>query len=107
MLYADTDGLLDRCVCGAFAGFERRDTTGECVRARCTECCEQTDWLSDNASAAVDWNRRTRSAKGVFSCPKCASVSWRDESGFLVEGGTCLDCGHTEADGGIAAYPSN
>lgn len=55
MTYTDTNGLLDKCECGAAAGFERHPH--ECrVRARCTECCWQTEYQLDNFNAAHAWN---------------------------------------------------
>ena len=60
MTHADTDGLLDRCHCGAVAGFEYYSPEHLTVRARCTECCEQTDWCSEKWKAVVAWNLTTR-----------------------------------------------
>ena len=60
MVHADTNGLMDKCHCGAVAGFEQHPY--ECrVRARCTECCEQTEYQLDNFRAAHAWNLRMRS----------------------------------------------
>jgi len=59
MVHADTNGLMDKCHCGAVAGFEQHPY--ECrVRARCTECCEQTEYQLDNFRAAHAWNLRMR-----------------------------------------------
>ena len=56
MIHADTDSLLDKCHCGAVAGFEKR-VNGCWVehRARCTECVEQTVWFAAKGDAAIDW----------------------------------------------------
>lgn len=55
MINADTNGLMDKCECGAVAGFERHPY--EClVRARCTECINQTEYQLDNFRAAHAWN---------------------------------------------------
>jgi hypothetical protein len=58
MIYADTLGLLDRCRCGAIAGFETNSMAGETekVRARCTECCEQTEFEECKYCASFTWN---------------------------------------------------
>jgi hypothetical protein len=56
--HADTNGLLDRCDCGAFAGFEESELG--CVRARCTECCICNDWAVSTQSAAFMWNVERR-----------------------------------------------
>jgi len=57
MIYTDTEGLLDRCHCGAVAGFE---TSNGLIRARCTDCCEQTELVDGNYLAAMDWNLARR-----------------------------------------------
>lgn len=70
MIHADTDGLLDRCHCGAAAGFEEGEETRvvigrefRCVRARCTECCEQTVYRPFKFQAMRDWNIARRAEK--------------------------------------------
>jgi hypothetical protein len=66
MIHADTEGLLDRCHCGAVAGFET-DSPAPFrmvqVRARCTECQEQTNWFMSADSAMIEWNMKQREAK--------------------------------------------
>jgi uncharacterized protein (DUF983 family) len=58
VIRADTDGLLDRCSdCGERAGFEKLLFI---TRARCTDCCEQTEWFKDKFSAMIDWNLSQR-----------------------------------------------
>lgn len=67
MIHADTDGLLDRCKCGAVAGFEYDSPTPfrmVQVRARCTECCEQTDYCMDKFAVANTWNLMMREKHG-------------------------------------------
>jgi hypothetical protein len=61
MIHADTDGLLDLCHCGAVAGFEYLD--GFLIRARCTECCEQTEYHPFKFQALQDWNLARRAEK--------------------------------------------
>lgn len=65
MIHADTEGLLDRCHCGAVAGLEESHTEEMEVRARCTDCCEQGYWLPTADGAIFDWNiaRRAEKAK--------------------------------------------
>ena len=62
MVYADTLGLLERCHCGAAAGFETNLVAGETgkVRARCTECCEQTEFTENKYDASFSWNNMIR-----------------------------------------------
>ena len=66
MTHADTEGLLDRCHCGAIAGFEF-DSPAPFrmvqVRARCTECCEQTDYCMEHFNAVFVWNLARRAEK--------------------------------------------
>ena len=55
MVHADTNGLMDKCHCGAVAGCEHHPY--ECrVRARCTDCFECTEYQLDNFRAAHAWN---------------------------------------------------
>lgn len=66
MTHVDTDRILDKCHCGAVAGFETlgghvNDAT--CIRARCTECCEQTNWFPTADGASFDWNLARRAEK--------------------------------------------
>ena len=49
----DTDGVLERCTCGARAGFVGH-------RVQCSECAECTDMYSDKTDAMVEWNRSVR-----------------------------------------------
>ena len=58
----DTDGILDRCHCGAHAKFVC-DTTHQpnSWRADCTECAETTDWVFSEDRAMVAWNKAIRS----------------------------------------------
>lgn len=63
MIRADTEGLLDRCKCGAVAGFET-DSPAPFrmvqVRARCTECSEQTEYCMEHFRAVITWNLMMR-----------------------------------------------
>lgn len=61
VIYADTDGLLDKCGCGAHAGFENLSMT--LIRARCTDCLEMTEVFDDMALAMVAWNKARRAQK--------------------------------------------
>ena len=63
MIHADTEGLLDKCHCGAVAGFEESHNEVMEVRARCTECCEQTYWLPTKDWASINWNLARRAEK--------------------------------------------
>lgn len=70
MIHADTDGLLDRCHCGAVAGFEESEEVRVVAgreqrkhRARCTECCEQTEYRPFKFQALQDWNLARRGIK--------------------------------------------
>ena len=66
MIHADTEGLLDRCHCGAVAGFETDSPAPFRMvqaRARCTECCEQTEWEIDKFRAGHTWNLARRAEK--------------------------------------------
>ena len=63
MTHADTDRILDKCHCGAAAGFEQSNTEFMEVRARCTECCEQTNWFPTADGASFDWNLARRAEK--------------------------------------------
>lgn len=62
MINADTNGLLDPCRCGAMAGFETNAMAVEPgkVRARCTECCEQTEFEECKYCATIKWNSLMR-----------------------------------------------
>ena len=66
MIHADTEGILDRCNCGAVAGFEHVD--GFSLRARCTECCEQTGVYHDVYPVMIEWNIARRAEKEI-GCP--------------------------------------
>ena len=63
MIHADTDGILDRRHCGAVAGIEESHTEAMEVRARCTECVEQTNWFPTADGASFDWNLARRVEK--------------------------------------------
>ena len=63
MIHADTDGLLDKCHCGAVAGFEESHNEAMQVRVRCTECCAQTYWFNTRDAACFDWNLARRTEK--------------------------------------------
>jgi hypothetical protein len=71
MIHADTDGLLDKCHCGAVAGFEESEEEVRIIagrerrkhRARCTECCEQTEYHTFKFRALQDWNLARRAEK--------------------------------------------
>lgn len=82
MIHADTEGLLDRCHCGAFAGFEQSDEIRiiagrECckIRARCTECCEQTVYRPFKFQAMQTWNQARRKEKEAKCCATPESTS--------------------------------
>ncbi|MCF7853624.1 MAG: hypothetical protein K9N51_02410 [Candidatus Pacebacteria bacterium] len=58
----DTDGILDRCHCGARARFVLKNMV---VRCECTECGQATEWHWSQAEASCDWNKaRRRENKG-------------------------------------------
>ena len=67
MIHADTDGLLDKCHCGAVAGFEEDTITGTEIvrfRPRCTDCAEQRiSWELSARDAAISWNKLIRYIK--------------------------------------------
>lgn len=66
MIHADTDGLLDRCHCGAVAGFLEDDKlTGKAMfRACCTDCCgERTHLFVLKNEAVWAWNLEMRRVK--------------------------------------------
>ncbi len=68
MIHADTEGLLDKCHCGSVAGFETDSQSPfgmVQVRARCTECCEQTDWFMTADAALAMWNMAQREMKRI------------------------------------------
>lgn len=65
MIHADTEGLLDKCHCGAMAGFEHMG--GFTLRARCTECCEQTEPDHHVHPVVVEWNLMQREKKSNTS----------------------------------------
>jgi hypothetical protein len=66
MIHADTDGLLDKCHCGAVAGFEEL-YFGTCFTfysVKCTDCAEQINAAWDTKGvAATEWNKLIRSIK--------------------------------------------
>lgn len=65
MIHADTDGLLDRCHCGAVAGFEfKENALLRKFQARCSDCCEQTDRHWCKFDAATAWNLARRAERG-------------------------------------------
>ena len=73
MIHADTEGLLDKCHCGAVAGFERGkdpDTGEFSERARCTDCCEQTRWSATRGEAMADWNWNMRRLSNTQGQPR-------------------------------------
>lgn len=64
MIHADTDGLLDRCHCGAVAGFDTTTAGGkERFMAGCTECCEQTVYRPFRFQVMREWNLARRAEK--------------------------------------------
>lgn len=63
MKTTDTDGILDRCHCGAHAGFETYSTECTKQRAFCTECAEQTGWFVTKVGAMIAWNKLIRAIK--------------------------------------------
>lgn len=67
MTHTDTDGLLHACgQCGARAGFEEREER-PIVRARCTECCNCSEWLhsEDKYTVIIIWNKAQLSNTGA------------------------------------------
>ena len=58
----DTDGLLDKCACGAIPVFvaNRRGVRAECL----DNCGEQTVTLRDTSEAMVAWNKMIRGKNG-------------------------------------------
>ena len=57
----DTDGLLDRCQCGARAKFTLDYThQPNSWRVDCTECAETTDWVFAEDQAMIAWNKAMR-----------------------------------------------
>jgi len=65
MSETDTEGLLDRCECGARAKFE------DCVEingvsAQCTECAESTGLYLHKIGAIIAWNKQQRRNKGTI-----------------------------------------
>lgn len=63
-VHADTDGLLDRCAqCRAPAEFIACAWSPELQKARCTECCAQTDYHADRYAAVIEWNLAQRAIK--------------------------------------------
>ena len=63
-VHADIHGVLDRCHCGADAGFEESHSEYMEVRARCTECHEQTYWFPTADGAMCAWNMEMRERGG-------------------------------------------
>ena len=65
MIHADTDGLLDKCHCGAVAGFMVTQSFALGVRhsARCTDCHEQTNWKREKRDTIIEWNLARRAEK--------------------------------------------
>lgn len=61
VIYADTDGLLDKCECGKHAGFEHM--SGTRIRARCIDCLEMTDVCEAPDLAMIAWNKMRRNIK--------------------------------------------
>lgn len=58
-------GFLTGATAGPVAGFEESHTEAMEVRARCTECCEQTNWFPTADGASFDWNLARRAEKGT------------------------------------------
>ena len=62
MIRADTDGLLDRCQCGAVAGFVTGGTGMTC--AMCADRCGQSTLMHTTKEDSVtEWNIMQRQAK--------------------------------------------
>ena len=57
----DTDGLLDKCACGAIPVFvaNRRGVRAECL----DNCGVQTETLRDTSEVMVVWNKMIRAMK--------------------------------------------
>lgn len=63
MIHADTDGLLDRCQCGAVGQVEESYNDSMEFRATCTECDSKTWWFPTKDGATTEWNQMQRRAK--------------------------------------------
>lgn len=61
----DKHDLLDKCTCGAGAGFDHR---ARGCAVQCTECAEGTPVMGDAVEAMVVWNRMIRAARSSYSC---------------------------------------
>ena len=62
MIRVDTNRLLDKCHCGAHAGYENEDS-GKRLRAGCPDCCERTEFHADRSDAMIEWNLARRAEK--------------------------------------------
>ena len=60
---ADTNGILDRCSCGARAGWV---THYAGVAVQCLECDDGTPMQRDKSEAMVTWNKMIRKRKGLI-----------------------------------------
>jgi len=58
----NTDGLLDKCHCGANAKivFDDGDDPSKRWRIDCTECAETTGWQTYPDDAFTEWNKKIR-----------------------------------------------
>ena len=61
----NTDGILDRCHCGARPKFVFKIISGYC--AQCTECGESTDWGVNETQIMIKWNKQMRKIKEALS----------------------------------------
>ena len=62
MIHIDTNRLVDKCHCGAYAGYENEEG-GARIRAGCTDCCERSQWYTDRSDAMIEWNLARRAEK--------------------------------------------
>lgn len=82
MIYTNTDGILDKCECGAHAGLETESRTFR-VRAGCADCGDRTDYHEHWGLAAIQWNILQRKQKGII---KVGTLRDRKEADYRVAG---------------------
>lgn len=78
MIHIDTNRILDKCHCGAWAGYEHKDPRGPdySVRVGCSECCEQTPYDKEWGLASVAWNLMQRKLKGLITDTPIKTVAF-------------------------------
>jgi len=65
MIYINTNGILDKCGCGGYAGFEGEGTGSTFkVRAGCSECGDRTEYQDHWGLSAIQWNLKQRKLAG-------------------------------------------